>query len=291
MKRRDFLALLGGAAAGWPLAACGQQESPRAKALLFRVLKLEADSAASAIGQFFREIESQLGWTTQLPWSAGTMEQRRFDALRLLRQVPAITEFMMLDADGKEKLRVLRLRTDVVEAGTDLSQDPRFTEAVAHKVYYGPVYLHRQSEPFMILSLAGIRREAGVSVAEVGLKLVWDLVQHPRIGELVPYPRIGEHVVAYVLDAHDRVIGHSAMFTPGSNTDGSPIAGDFGLFQRDFSDLAQVQAARAAGSSPTEVQASRDINGREVLSASASVRGGWHVFVELPVAEADTAVP
>jgi hypothetical protein len=71
-----------------------------------------------------------------------------------------------------------------------------------------------------------------------------------------------------------------------------PIGGDFNLFQRDLSGLAQVQAARAAGSQPTQPLAARDINGRDVLSASASVTGpGWHVFVELPLAEADTSVP
>ncbi len=53
------------------------------------------------IDQFIEEIESQVGWTTQLPWSAGTIEQRRFDGLRLLRQVPAITELAQLDAPGQ----------------------------------------------------------------------------------------------------------------------------------------------------------------------------------------------
>src|SRR6476659_2572167 len=74
------------------------------------------------------------------PWSAGSIEQRRFDALRLLRQVPAITELSQLDASGKERLRVSRLAMDVVGSGTDYSKEPKFTEAVARKVYYGPVY-------------------------------------------------------------------------------------------------------------------------------------------------------
>jgi len=54
-----------------------------------------------------------------------------------------------------------------------------------------------------------------------------------------------------------------------------------------------VQAARAPGPSAiTRANVARDINGRDVLPASASVAGpGWHVFVELPVAEADAAVP
>jgi hypothetical protein len=78
------------------------------KASLIRIQREQAEAAAAKIGQFIKEIESQLGWTTQLPWSAGSIEQRRFDALRLLRQVPAITELAQLDATGKERLRVSR---------------------------------------------------------------------------------------------------------------------------------------------------------------------------------------
>ena len=142
------------------------------KAALIRIQREQAEAAAAKIGQFIREIESQLGWTTQLPWSAGLLEQRRFDALCLLRQVPAITELAQLDATGKERLRVSRLAMDVVSSETDFSSEPKFSEAVAHKVYYGPVYFRRESEPYMTLSLAGTRRDAGVSVVEVNLKLI-----------------------------------------------------------------------------------------------------------------------
>ena len=69
------------------------------KTSLIRVQREQAQAAASKIGQFINEIESQVGWTTQLPWSAGTLEQRRFDALRLLRQVPAITELAEIEFD------------------------------------------------------------------------------------------------------------------------------------------------------------------------------------------------
>src|SRR5262245_42160009 len=100
------------------------------KAALIHIQREQAAAAAAKLGQFIREIDSQLGWTTQLPWSAGAMEQRRFDALRLLRQVPAITELAQLDATGKERLRVSRLAMDVVASGADLSNDPKFAEAV-----------------------------------------------------------------------------------------------------------------------------------------------------------------
>src|SRR2546426_2370313 len=99
------------------------------KASLIRIQREQAEAAAAKIGQFIKEIESQIGWTTQLPWSAATMDQRRFDASRLLRQVQAITEFVQLDAAGKEQLRVSRITMDAVASQTDFSQEPVFTDA------------------------------------------------------------------------------------------------------------------------------------------------------------------
>ena len=64
---------------------------------LIRIQREQAEGAAKEIGHFIEEIKNQVGWTTQLPWSAATIEQRRFDGLRLLRQVPAITELAQLD--------------------------------------------------------------------------------------------------------------------------------------------------------------------------------------------------
>ena len=236
------------------------------KASLIRIQREQAEAAAAKIGQFVKEIESQLGWTTQLPWSAGSIEQRRFDALRLLRQVPAITELAQLDASGKERLRVSRLAMDVVASGTDFSNDPKFTEAVARKVYYGPVYFRRESEPYMTLAIAGTRRDAGVSVAEVNLKLIWDVVSQIKVGE---------RGHAYVVDAQGRLIAHPDISLVLRNT--------------DMSRLAQVRAARggASGSPSEAVQESENIEGRKVLTASAPVAPlGWRVFVELPADEA-----
>jgi len=241
------------------------------KASLIRIQREQAEAAAAKIGQFIKEIESQLGWTTQLPWSAGSIEQRRFDALRLLRQVPAITELAQLDATGKERLRVSRLAMDVVASGADLSNDPKFTEAVAHKVYYGPVYFRRESEPYMTLAIAGTRRDAGVSVAEVNLKLIWDVVSQIKVGE---------RGHAYVVDAQGRLIAHPDISLVLRNT--------------DMSKLAQVRAARASASgagagdnAPETVQESENIEGRKVLTAYAPVAPlGWLMFVELPAEEA-----
>src|SRR5450755_777551 len=94
---------------------------------LVRIQREQAEGAAEKIGHFVKEIENQIGWTTQLTWSASTIEQRKFDGLRLLRLVPAITELAQLDASGKEQLRVSRRAMDVVASQADLSKEPKFT--------------------------------------------------------------------------------------------------------------------------------------------------------------------
>src|SRR6266550_6622828 len=234
------------------------------KSSLIRIKREQAQTAAAKVGQFIKELESQVGWTTQLPWSAGTLDQRRFDGLRLLRQVPAVTELAQLDSSGKEQLKVSRLAMDVVASQGDMSSEPKFAEAVAKKVYYGPVYFRRESEPYMTLALAGTRKDSGVSIAEVNLKLIWDVVSQIKVGE---------HGSAYVVGAQGRLIAHP----------------DLGLVLRntDMSKLAQVQAAQAGQAVADELQGAPNIQGQEVLTASAPVAPlGWTMFVELPVKEA-----
>src|SRR5260221_5834637 len=118
------------------------------KAALIRVQREQAEAAAAKISQFIKEIESQLGWTTQLPWSASSLENRRFDALRLLRLEPPITELAQVDSTRKERLPGSRLAIDVGDNRVERFQDPEFTEAVGHKGYYRPAYFRRESEPY-----------------------------------------------------------------------------------------------------------------------------------------------
>jgi HAMP domain-containing protein len=236
------------------------------KKALVRLQREQAEAAASKIGQFIGEIENQLGWTTLLPWSAESLEQRRFDVLRLLKQVPAITELSQVDSHGAEQLRVSRLAMDVVGSGLDLSNDPKFTEAVKHKVYYGPVYFRRGSEPYMTLAVAGPRRGAVISIAEVNLKLIWDLISKIKVGET------GD---AYLVDKDGRLIAHPDI--------------SLVLRKTDLSALAQVQAARDAqtGNDHNLLDTATDIQGRRVITAFAPVSPlGWMVFAELPLSEA-----
>src|SRR5215510_5329290 len=221
------------------------------KSSLIGIQEQQAVAAADKIEEFITQIESQVGWTTQLPWTDGTLDQRRFDALRLLRQVPAITELAQIDAAGHEQLKVSRLTMDVVGSGIDYSGKPEFTQAVAKKVYYGPVYFRRESEPYMTLSLAGTRRDTGVSIAQVNLKLIWDVLS--RI-------KFSGHGRAYVIDSAGRLIAHPDISLVLRNT--------------DMTHLDQVRSARArlTGEDGGElVSEGKDIAGHNVITASAHV--------------------
>src|SRR6516225_12203836 len=78
------------------------------KASLIRIQSEQADAAAAKIAQFINEIVSQVGWTTQQPFSVDTKAQRQFDALQLFRQVPAITDVFEFDSTGRERFRLSR---------------------------------------------------------------------------------------------------------------------------------------------------------------------------------------
>ena len=226
------------------------------------VQREKAGAAAARIELFIREIERQMGWTTQrmLATGASALEQRRIDFVRLQLQVPAITELTHIDSEGKEQLRISRLAMDVVGSGIDLSADPRFAEAVARKVYHGPVTFRKESEPYMAIALA--QTGGGVTVAEVNLKFIWDVVTQIKIG------KAGR---AYVVDDAGNLIAHPDI--------------SLVLQKTSLADLPQVRAALAPGSVGSPV--ARDVQGKRVLSAHATIPGlRWTVFAEQPLEEA-----
>src|SRR5262245_18541860 len=89
------------------------------KDALVAIQREKALAAAARIEQFIKEIERQVGWASQPQIGVrATLGQRRFDFLRLLRQVPAVTEISLLDGSGREQLNVSRLAMDREGSGT-----------------------------------------------------------------------------------------------------------------------------------------------------------------------------
>jgi signal transduction histidine kinase/HAMP domain-containing protein len=244
------------------------------KDALVALQREKAVGAASRIEGFIKEIEHQIGWTTQpqLVAPAAALEQRRLDYVRLQKQVPSITELSYLDASGREQLRLSRLAMDVMGGQTDYSKDPRFTVPKSGRVYYGPVYFRKGSEPYMIMALPTIALPGsggrGVTVADVNLKFIWDVVSQIKIG------KAGR---AFVVDSQGALIAHPDISLVLQNT--------------NMSQLPQVRAALAGTGASTapgdEVPIARDLQGRRILTAHSTIAPlRWSVFVEQPLEEA-----
>jgi len=235
--------------------------SAEQRGALAEIQRLQANAAAQRITQFVGEIEGQLRWATHLEWTTDNADQHRVDALRLLRQAPAVTDLALLDGAGKERLFVSRVSMDRRGSGVDRSSEPAFSLAREGTVYYGPVTFRRDTEPFVTIALSGATPEAGVVVADINLKYARDVVADLRVG------REGR---AYVVDRTGRLIAH-------------PDAG-LVLRQTDLSGLLQQLDSQPGESLHRALGAS----GAPVVVAQALTPPlDWRVLVELPEAEAD----
>jgi hypothetical protein len=106
---------------------------------LDQLLALEAGAAAHRIEGFLDEIASQLGWLVHVPWSEERDERRRIDALRLLRQAPAIASITLTDGEGRERVHVSRTNLTRTEARTALQSEPSFQGALTTRIWFSPV--------------------------------------------------------------------------------------------------------------------------------------------------------
>ena len=251
------------------------------KEALASLQKEKAAGAAARIEQFVSQIEQQLAFAALPQLGAEGLEQRRIEFLKLLRVVPAVTDIAQIDPKGREQLAVSRLKMDTAGANEDRSQEPAFKNARPGQTWFGPVYFRKETEPYMSIAVRSGGESGPVTVAEVNLKFIWDVVT--RI-------RIGQKGKAYVVDSTGHLIADP----------------DIGLVLRktDLSGLEQVKAAFAPGADDSHAMLAKDLGGKEVLTAYAPIepareqasRGapasplGWKVFVEQPASEVYAAL-
>jgi hypothetical protein len=177
-----------------------------------------------------------------------SLEQRHDDFYKLLRQASAITELRYLDASGKEQLRFSRLSRNVLESGADASREAKFREAKARKTHFSAVYFRNEYEPYMTIAVAERGPDGGVTVAEVDLWLILDVVARIRVGDAG---------YAYAVDARGRLIVHPDI--------------SLVLQKTELSSLPHIQTALvsppSAGEERQEATVARDLHGRQVLTA------------------------
>lgn len=220
-------------------------------------LEDKAQAAVRRIEQSIAELDRQISWVTRA--SQDTLEKRRADYASLLHQVSVVNQLFQLNGEGREVLRVSRQST-TTGGNADLSRDVRFTEAVTRGVSYAPAWFADRT-PMMSISVAHSGFNAGVTVAEIDLGFLSDLLSDAQVGKAA---------FAYVIDPRGRVLATSSK---------GPEIG------QDLSRLPQVAAAiapdRAVATSGT------DFNGQSVMSAATIVpKLGWYVMFEQPSTQA-----
>jgi class 3 adenylate cyclase len=232
---------------------------------LDQLLSVEARAAAAKIQGFLDGITNQLGWLVQLPWTDEPDERRRIDALRLLRQVPAIVSLTLIDGAGRERLYVSRIGLNRTESHTDRSTDEAVAGARSARLWYGEVSYYRESEPYLTIAISGNRPSVGVVVAEVNLKLIWDVISAIKVGATG---------YAFVLDGPGRLVAHPDISLVLRGADEATLA--------PFREIREV--IRRAGA---DVATGWDAGGIAVAAAAAPVLGpGWTVVVQQPASEA-----
>jgi signal transduction histidine kinase len=232
---------------------------------LLSIQREKAASAATEVRDFILEKERLVAGALP-PVPSGTAvapDARLNDFLRLQRQSSMITEVSYLDSTGREQVFVSRLAMNRIGSQIDRAHEPAFTSAKSGATYFGPVYFRNESEPYMALAVAESGSGGGVTVAEINLKFVWDVVSRIKVGQAG---------YAYAVDGHGQLVAHPDI--------------SLVLRRADLSALPQVQAIQP----PTAIETAsiaNDLQGRQVLSARESVAPlGWWVFVEQPLEEA-----
>jgi len=152
---------------------------------------------------------------------------------------------------------------DSINSGKDRSGEAAFISAKRGQPWFSPVYFRKETEPYMTISIRSGSDKGPVTVADVNLKFIWDVVS--RI-------KIGDKGKAYVIDGSGFLIADP----------------DIGLVLRktDMSKLPHVIAALSGKAVETPSMLSNDITGTEVLTSVAPIESlHWFVFVEQPVVE------
>jgi putative ABC transport system substrate-binding protein len=136
MKRREFITLVGGAAATWPLAARAQQQPDRVRRIGVLMNGAETDTVSRSNLAAFQKALRNLGWVdgqnlrADYRWSAGEPERMRTYATELV----ALTPNVILTASSANLAALQRATRTIpivfVQVSEPIAQG--FTSSLAH---------------------------------------------------------------------------------------------------------------------------------------------------------------
>ena len=153
-------------------------------AALYSLQREKALAASDRIRTYVENIQSQLRGATLPQLGAEGGELRRIEFLKLLKQVPDVTDLGFIGPDGCEKAQVSRLTMDALGeclarpvAGPGVHSRRRRAALVrAGHLPQGDRALHDDRRALG-------RAEGPVTGADVNLKFMWDVISRIKVGE------------------------------------------------------------------------------------------------------------
>src|SRR5262249_45401291 len=134
MRRRDFITLLGGAAAAWPLAGRAQQRERLRRICVLMVLSEEDPQSRARVAALQQGLE-KLGWTIgrnlaiEYRWAVSDVEQARAAVSKLLSLNP---DLVLTNAVSALRGAQLATRTvPIVFTGVSEPVDQGFVASLA----------------------------------------------------------------------------------------------------------------------------------------------------------------
>jgi hypothetical protein len=197
----------------------------------------KAIAAASRIEQYIRQIEQQLAYAALPQLDASDVELRRIEFLKLLRQVPEVTDIAQLDAKDASRSRC-RASAWIASAPAAIARRSRRSRTRSAASLDRPVYFRKETEPYMTIGVRSGSETGPSRIADVNLKFIWDVVS--RI-------KIGDKGKAYVVDSNGFLVAHP----------------DIGLVLRKttMAELPHVSAALENRAQDEQAMTSRDLAG------------------------------
>jgi putative ABC transport system substrate-binding protein len=190
MRRREFITLLGGGTAAWPLAAGAQQPDHRVRRVAVLMGYSEADLEAKELLREFKEGLSELGW----------IEGRNL--LMVVRWAPGRTDLMRTFA--KE---LVGLQPDVI-----LADSTPVTAALKHETFRIPIVFAAVADPVGSEFVASLPRPGGnitgfgsleTSIASKWLELLTQIAPGVKRAAMMFNPDTAPYVSSYVLPSFE----------------------------------------------------------------------------------------
>jgi len=206
VKRRDFISLVGGAAAAWPLAAWAQQGERSRRVGLLIANYAHTDREGQANVAAFVDAFQRLGWTDgrnariEYRWSAGDPERAKLDAIDLVRFGPDV--IVVTTGPGLAELQKLTRTIPIVFAQVGDPVESGFVTSLARPG--ANITGFQAFEPAMGGKWLGVLKEAQPNLSRAAILFeshAISNVSYKRAAEAIA-PSLGMTVTAVdVLDA------------------------------------------------------------------------------------------